>query len=361
MNRIDRYLIRTFLFGLFWSLLAFWAVFMIVDLVEHLDKFIDKGAPAKYVGLYYAYYSPYILILILPIAVLLATLFSVGFLSKRNELLAMRAAGLSLGRLSLPLLFIGLLIAGGVFYAGETVYPKAEANRLELADQFLRGAPRPSQVLLRDRFATGLDGRVFYFKTYNTVKGIGHDVTVQAFEDGRVVELWKMDELHFIDSVWMGFDGRHRLFANATDTIGEYVAFDMQEFPDWREVPVDFTRKRVDPKKTGYFELKAIVERMKSTGGQTTKEETELALKVAFPFLNFLVILIGFPIAARTKQSGMALNFGIAMGVTFILRVLIEVFRSLGHNGDIPASLAAWAPNIICFVAGMVILYRTRR
>jgi len=70
---------------------------------------------------------------------------------------------------------------------------------------------------------------------------------------------------------------------------------------------------------------------------------------------------VGFPIAARSKQTGMALNFGIAMGITFVLRVLIEVFRSLGHNGDVPAWLAAWTPNIVCLIAGVVILLKVRK
>jgi lipopolysaccharide export system permease protein len=149
MNRLDRYLMGRFLFSLVWSLVAFWAVFLIVHLVEHLDDFIDKGAPAKYVAVYYVYYSPYILILVIPIAVLLATLFSVGFLSKRNELLAMRASGASLVRLALPLLFLGLIVTGGVMAAGETVYPKAEARRTELEDRFVRRSSRDSPTVIR--------------------------------------------------------------------------------------------------------------------------------------------------------------------------------------------------------------------
>jgi lipopolysaccharide export system permease protein len=361
MTRLDRYLMRRFAFSFVWSMIAFWAVFIIVHLVEHLDDFMDKGAPAKFVALYYLYFSPYVLVLVMPIAVLLATLFSVGFLSKQNELLAMRAAGASLVRLALPLLFLGIVVTGLVMAAGETIYPEAEARRTELEDQFIRRSSSRTSTVLHDVFATGLDGRKFYFRTFNAVQGSGTDVTVQTTVSGRVTEMWEIKDLRYEDSVWIGDTGRRRIFSDTGDSVSQYTPFTALTFPEWKETPEDFVRKRVDPNRTGYRQLKAIIERMRNVGADTTEEDTELALKLAFPFLSFLVVLVGFPIAARSKQTGMALNFGIAMGITFVLRVLIEVFRSLGHNGDIPAWLAAWAPNIVCLIAGIVILLRVRK
>jgi lipopolysaccharide export system permease protein len=360
MTRLDRYLIRRFLFSFVWSLLGFWLVFIIVHLVEHLDDFIDKGAPAHFIALYYVYFTPYVLVLVVPIGVLLATLFSVGFLSKQNELLAMRAAGASLLRLALPLLFLGLMVTGAVMLAGETVYPQAEARRMDLEDRFVRHASNDSP-LERDLFAPGLEGRKFYFRSFNSMTGVGKDVTVQTTDRGRVIETWDIKELRYEDSTWIGINGQHRVFAESGDSASVYTPFVRLAFPEWKETPSDFVRKRVDPRRTSYSQLAAIIERMRNTGADTTVEETELALKVAFPFLNFLVILVGFPIAARTKQSGMALNFGIAMGITFVLRVLIEIFRSLGHNGDVPAWFAAWTPNIVCLIAGILILLKVRK
>lgn len=361
MKRIDRYLMSRFAFNFTWAMLAFWAVFLIVHLVEHLDDFIDKGAPAKFVALYYVYFSPWIIILVAPIGVLLATLFCVGFLSRRNELLAMRAAGVSLIRLSIPLLLLGLIIAGGIFVAGETIYPAAEEERQALEDQFVRKAPRPSQVMVNNLFAPGFEGRVFYFQRFNAVLGEGQNARVQEFHGGRVEQLWEFEQLEFEDSTWVGINGRSRVFAPTADSSALYASIDTMRFPGWQETPDDFIRKKVDPERVSYTTLKSTIERMRETGADTTVEETELALKLAFPSLSFLVVLIGFPIASRIKQSGMALNFGIAMGVTFVLRVLIEVFRSLGHNGDVPPMIAAWVPSIVCAVGGLLLLLRVQK
>lgn len=361
MNKIDRYIMRKFLFNFAWAMMAFWLVFVVVHLVEHLDDFIDKGAPLKYIVSYYLYFSPFILILVTPIGVLLATLFCVGFLSKRNELLAMRAAGVSLVRLSLPLLFLGLMVTGSVFVAGETVFPRSEEQRIELEAQFVRKAPRPKMTMVSNLFASGFDDRVFFFRRFNVIKGAGEGVWVQTFQQGRVMKLWEFEHFEYIDSVWTGIDARQRVFADSADSAGQYMQKDTVQFPEWKETPDDFVRKQIDPERTGYFRLKAAIARMNATGADTTVEQTELALKIAFPFLSFLVVLIGFPIAANTKRSGMALNFGIAMGVTFVLRVLIEIFRSLGHNGDVPPEVAAWVPNIVCLIGGLVALAKVRK
>jgi lipopolysaccharide export system permease protein len=302
-----------------------------------------------------------VLILVAPIGVLLATLFAVGFLAKRNELLAMRAAGLSLWRLAFPFLFMGLIVTGAVFAAGETVYPRAEIRRAELRMRVIKGTAQPAQMILQGLYVPGAGGRVYYFRTYNTAQNLGTGATVQTFAAGRLVESVEMRSLRYENSTWVGDNGDRRIFATTGDSVVQFETFESMAFPEWTETPADIVRKRIDPQQMTYRELKEAVERVRRTGGDPVEEETELALKLAFPLISFIVVLIGFPIAARTKQSGMALNFGIAMMITFVVRVLYEIFRSLGHNGEVTPLLAAWAPNIICLVAGIAVLFRVRK
>ena len=116
MRILDRYLIRQFCFALIFSLIAFWVIFLVVDLVEHVDKYIDKQASVSLVIKYYLYFTPYILVLSLPVAMLLSCLFSLGQLAKHNELTAMKSAGISLHRILLPLFVLSFLIS--VFVIG---------------------------------------------------------------------------------------------------------------------------------------------------------------------------------------------------------------------------------------------------
>jgi lipopolysaccharide export system permease protein len=184
-----------------------------------------------------------------------------------------------------------------------------------------------------------------------------------------------MKRLSYQDSTWVGEEGGIRTFDPTGDSLAGYEAFNKTYFPEWSETPEDVVRKRVNPQQMTYRELKQTVGRLRGTGGDPTLEETELALKIAFPIINVIVVMIGFPIAARTKHSGMALNFGIAMMITFVVRVLFEIFRSLGHSGSLrpllaevapqyvpDASLiAAWTPNAICLLIGVIALLRVRK
>jgi lipopolysaccharide export system permease protein len=366
LSRIDRYLTGKFVFNFFWSMLAFWTVFIIVDLVENLDKFIDKGVPFTYVALYYVYYSPYVLILVAPVGVLLATLFAVGFLAKTNELLAMRAAGMSLWRLAVPFLIMGLIVTALAFTAGETIYPEFEKRRVELRERSIKGTVEPARMLLQNVFVTGAEGRIYHFRTFNTKQNLGTDVTVQTIAQGRLTKTVETKRLWYQDTIWVAEEGGIRTFDPVGDSATGYESFQQTFF---------VVRKRVNPQQMTYRDLRRSVDRLHKTGGDPRLEETELALKIAFPFINLIVVMIGFPIAARTKHAGMALNFGIAMMITFVVRVIYEIFRSLGHSGslrpllaDISPSLvphasviAAWAPNVICLVAGLIALSRVRK
>ncbi len=325
--------------------------------------------------LYYAYYTPYVLILVAPVGVLLATLFSVGFLAKSNELLAIRSAGISLGRVSLPFLAMGLAVTLAVFAAGETVYPQFERKRADLRESLIKGNVEPARMLLQNVFMVGAEGRVYHFRSFNTKQNLGTDVTVQTIADGRLVQTVEMQRMWYEDSSWVAENGGIRTFATSGDSVVAFEAFKMTVFPGWTETPEDVVRRRVNPQHMTYKELSQTVRRLRGTGGDPTMEETELSLKVAFPLINLIVVMIGFPIAARTKQSGMALNFGVAMMITFVVRVLYEVFRSLGHGGALrplladlntswvpyASTVAAWAPNAICLVAGLIALSRIRK
>lgn len=375
LSRIDRYLTGKFVFSMLWSMLAFWVVFIIVDLVENLDKFIDKGVPFTYVSLYYIYYTPYVLILVAPVGVLLATLFSVGFLAKTNELLAIRSAGVSLWRVSLPFLVMGMLVSALAFAAGETIYPQFERKRTDLRERLIKGASEPARMLLQNVFVVGAGGRVYHFRTFNTMQNLGTDVTVQTIERGRLIQTVEMKRLRYQDTIWVGESGGIRRFDPTSDSVIGFETFNTTFFSDWKETPEDVVRKRVNPQQMTYRELSQAVRRLRGTGGDPTMEETELALKVAFPLINLIVVMIGFPIAARTRHSGMALNFGIAMIITFVVRVLYEVFRSLGHGGALrplladlapsmvphASTIAAWTPNAICLVFGLIALSRVRK
>ena len=125
MNKISRYVLKEFLSFLWYILLAFSIIFILVDLVENADKFIDGKMQFHLIALYYFFYLPYILILTIPVAMLLATMFSLGRLVGDNEITALKASGVSLYRILTPLYILSLVIGVIVLVFSEFVVPKA--------------------------------------------------------------------------------------------------------------------------------------------------------------------------------------------------------------------------------------------
>ena len=132
MTILDRYLSRKFVFNLIFAIMAFVVIFLVIDLIENVDKFIDRKTKLSVVALYYIYYIPYIISLTLPISMLLACLFSIGSMSRHNEIVAQKTAGLSLYRIFLPVFVLAILISilAGLF--NELVVPKSNQARLDI-------------------------------------------------------------------------------------------------------------------------------------------------------------------------------------------------------------------------------------
>lgn len=366
MKRLDRYLVGRFLFAFVVGLGAVWIVFVVINLVERLDRFIDRGAAFGEVVLYYVYYSPWVILLAMPIAMLLAALFSVGYLARRHELLAMRAAGVSLWRICAPLLAIGIFMSGSAFAFGEMVWPKAEQARDAIGRKYLASNPNRGGIILANHIAGGRDGRVFYFRSFNLKSAVGEGVLVQTMDGGRVRSTLECRTLRFEDSVWVAIDGRIRYFnpnsePSSESTSANFDAFERRAMPEWEEKPEELIRQHVDPNRMGYWELKSAITFMQKTGVDATAARTDLLYKLSFPLLNFVVVLFGVPVAARTGDRGMALNFMIALAVTIFFRVIIEVFRSLGKEGTVTPSVAAWTPIAVFLILGVVMLFRARR
>ena len=135
---LPRYLRHHFINILTFCLLSVILLFLVFDLVENLDKFMDRKVSWNVVLMYYIYYIPYILVLIMPVATLLAAVFSVGSLAKHNEMVAMKALGFSLYQVMITILFLGFLVSLLTFALAEAVVPPANQKREEISRQPIR-------------------------------------------------------------------------------------------------------------------------------------------------------------------------------------------------------------------------------
>ncbi len=380
MRILDRYLIRQFCFALIFSLIAFWVVFLVVDLVEHLDKFIDKHTSFFLVIKYYFYYTPYILVLSLPVAMLLSSLFSLGQLAKHNELTAMKSAGISLYRILLPIFILSFLISLFVIGFGGSIVPLTYQKMMEVKTVEIEKGKRERNLILQNIFVQAEDGIIFHLSNYDTKERLGKDVLVQRFERNRLKEEIRAKRVRWKNNGWLFEDGVERIFSDSLADLGrsedlarakhdslpsnpaeKYQAFDKLFRLDLKIKPEALSRRQKKPDEMGYFELADYVKIKKRSGQVVAKETTDLHLKIAFPFVSFIIVLFGAPLAANPKRSGLAIGFAISLFISFVYYTLIRMGQSFGYSEKLPPLLAAWAANILFAILGTILLVKAKK
>lgn len=344
VRRFDRYVLREFMLLLALSLIAFVAIFAIVDLFEKIQEFMDGHATAWTVARYYAYKVPYVVVNVLPIALLMSTFLTLGQMSRFNELTAMATAGVSTGRIIVPLLIVALAAVGVSFALNEAVVPEATRRREAIID----GEVRRRQVREPSEFANvsalGRDGRVYLVKLYLVHEKRMHDVLVTELRRGAIVRRVDARSARWDGSQWVFEDGVARIFGPDGE---EATPFDRLAMPELSEQPEDFQKAPERPDEMGFIRLADYVERLRQSGLRVEKYQVQLDLKLAFPWINFIVVVMGAALAARLRNPNAAIGFGISVFTAFFYYGLMRAGQALGQGGSLPPLVAAWGANAV--------------
>ena len=363
MNILDRYLLKRFFITFFVSILCFIIIFDLVNLVERLGSYLEAGARFVDVFMYYVYFTPFIVVLTCPIATLLASIFSIGLLAKNNELTAMKAAGVSLYRITGTLFTGGIVIAVGLWFFGEMILPNANDLKNVIMAEKIERRPSDRSTVYSDQMFQGLHGRIFLFTNYVTKSATGENVIVQVFDGKKLNQVITAKKLTWRDSVWVGSGVVIKDFGDF-DRDPEPIkntAYDSLVFKDFGEKPSYFEDwfSRQDPLSMDYFKLKKFIVVSRALGKDVTKQIVDLENKVAFPFINVIIILIGVSLASNPRRSGLGISFGVSMAISFVFYTCVKIAIEFGHEGDIPPLLAAWGTNVIFLLLGTFLLIRT--
>lgn len=354
---LDRYLSREFLKALFFSLIAFVLIFILVDVFEKIDIFIDARAPYPLVVLFYIYQVPFITILTLPVAMLLASMATISQMSRHHEIVAMKAAGLSIYRIFAPLLILGFLISLSVMIIGETVVPytnqkKGNLERIQIKRQNVQ-EPGFRYNLLYD----GTKGRQYFIKKYDITKETMDSVSIfQVNQQNRILQ-----RIDAAKGIWTGRSWLlesviiRRFQQDGTEISDSLLKY---KLTDADENPTSFTKRELLPDEMGFVELRQYIDRLKRSGGNVQQSIVDLYLKISFPFANFIILLFGLPLLSNSRKSSATSGFALSLLICFVFWGLLQTGRALGHSATLSPVLAAWLPNIIFGVIGAFLLYR---
>jgi lipopolysaccharide export system permease protein len=354
---ITRYLLRRFLGIAVFTSIASVLVYITVDLMENLDKFIDTNTPAEQIVRYYVYYTPQILVTILPVILLLTTVFSLGGLVRRMEVTAMKAGGISPGRLMRLVAFWALIASGLSFLVSETLVTDTARERMEI---YRTAVKRKPQGLRQN------SGRIYFqndehsfltLENYSVEAGRGRRASFIQVKDGRVVWRVDADTLVHTSEGWVlrkGEERRLKPFVSARN-------FTLRPFPELKLKAGDVETLQAVPEEMNLRELRAFIERQKQAGAFTRRWEVNAQGKMAGPLANFVIVLFGVPLALRRHRAGIMLGFGLSLLSAFAYYGLQVVCQNLGYKGLLTPMQSAWLPNAAFALAALLLYWRVDR
>ncbi|MBT4485184.1 MAG: YjgP/YjgQ family permease [Candidatus Latescibacteria bacterium] len=374
MRKVSLYVLKEFLSFLWYIILAFIAIFVLVDLVENFDGFIDNKLKSGLIFLYYIFYLPYIVVLTLPVSMLLATMFSLGRLGGDNEIIAAKASGISLYRILLPLYVFSFLMGFVVMFFAESFVPRTNLYREDIMMQKNEYKFTLSRNREMDRnmvYLSNNDGRIIFARSYSSTNKIARNVFI--IEQTQISTNENNNSDMKRESLLSRIDARYMIFSNEMWTLHNAV---VRTFTDNGEVlehhktlpapfitrkPSDFARIDLKPDEMNYFQLSKYIEKVNDMGGDASDRLVDLFLKISFPFVSFVIVFFGAPMAAGSTKRGKTASFGIALVIAFIYYSLVHACQVLGRNNALEPFTAAWLPNLLFFCVGLFMLAHAKK
>ena len=356
MILLSRYLLKELLTFFLATLAAILIVYLCVEFLQKADDFIRAQATIVQVGKYFVYSVPSMATEAIPVAALIATLLSLGTLSRHNEIIAMRAGGLSFGRIMAPLLAGGVLMAALGFVNNEFIMPlySAKANTIRNVEI----GKKQRVVVFRQRrlWLRGPDNSIVNIDLVSPDRDRMFDLNIYKLNpDFTVRERITAKSLAWENGAWRLHDSRKYVFS------GDRVRVSSADGEAYNVVdaPEDLGMVVKKSEEMNITELWDYVRKLRSSGYNAVRYEVDLQHKLAFPLSSLLMVMIAAPLSIhRVRSGGPGRSIAVAVVIAFAYWALMSVGMALGRSGALPPTAAAWLSNIVVAAAAGTAIVR---
>jgi LPS export ABC transporter permease LptG len=359
MRRLDRYVVRHFLLAYFYCIAGFISIWFIFDVSDNISTFLDQRISRLLILQYYLTQVPQILVILLPVALLLALLFCLGRMSRSNEIVSMLTSGVSLPRILAPLLAIGLLTTAASTAMNYSMAPHGEYAHKKLLED--PQSSRRQMGLTAQIFRNRTDNRTWFiqqfyagenvFNTVHIVQQDANDNIVKTYIATRAIyqpetHAWELQQLKIVHYDEAG---------NVTQTIPYTESL---VIADWSETPFRLSSANLRAEHLSVPELRDYLQ-FNSDFPPTLLAPfaTHLQYRVALPWTCAVVALIAASLGIGYSRRGILSSVAVAILLVFAMNFVVHLFLALGEGARIPTWAAAWTPNIIFGLIGLVLLY----
>ncbi len=348
---------RELLGPLSFSVAAFTSIMVAGDLLFQLARMLVDGSVSVGTALaVFALGFPRVMVLVLPMSTLLGTLLCYSRLSAASEIVAMRAAGVSLQRVMAPAVALAVAVSCVTVALNETVVPRANRRSERIMWEIgARGDPSVQRNLVMKELEAGALRRLVYADVYDGRRQLFQKVTVQEFEDGRLSRVTEAAAARWDEDRWWFEDGVVYTIIDGYRVAS--VRFARQE-ARIAHGPSQVARGALTPKEMSARELREHIEDLASQGLGVRGLLVELYLKIAIPFASLVFGLVGAPLGIRTRRASTSLGFGMSILIIFVYYVIMSLSCAVAERGSVPPALGAWFSNVVFGASGAFMMAR---
>jgi lipopolysaccharide export system permease protein len=357
VRALDRYVFTEFwkIFGT--AALGFPILLYVIDSTDNLDKYLSRHLGIGRIALSYLYWLPDSMFMALPAAVLFATVFAIGSLTRHSEITAAKASGISFHRLIAPIA-VGAVMASVIGLVIGELAPVANKLRLDIIEPDRAGA-----TLERFNFAyAGENGRVYKIGALRVAQKQIDGLTIERKGSGPKYPSYVVSgsggSYNPKTHSWMVNKGAMHIIPDSLHNVT--FAFDSVLDKSFTEEPRQLTLAQRAPADMGFRELGRFIDSMARSGADVNALKVERMLKLVIPITCVIIFMFGAPLATSSQRGGTAYGIGLSLATTLIFLVMIQLTRGIGGHGQIPAALAAWLPSMLFGVTGAILLTRVR-
>lgn len=355
---LDLYVLRRFFYYLLLLAAIFIFLFEAFTFFELLDDIARHRIPFLTVMNYFRYLTPYLLYSLAPLATLVAALVTLGIMSKNNEIVAIKASGVSLYRLSLPLLLAGSVLAGALVLMDDTYLPYANQRQDALRNQ-IKGKP-PQTYTRPQRWIFGEGSKVYHYDLFDPEQNLFGGLSVVELDPANFEMKRRVfaTRAHWSDAekVWELENGWVRDFSGGT--VSRFDKFMVTALPELTESPSYFKREVRQASQMSWTELRRYIAGLQRAGFDAANLRVQWHVKLAFPLIAPVSILLAIPFAFLVGTRGAVSGIAVGVGIGIAYWIMSRLLEALGGVGQLPPLLAGWSPDIVFFFLGMYFFFK---
>jgi LPS export ABC transporter permease LptG/LPS export ABC transporter permease LptF len=362
---LDEYVVREFLNTFVLVLSGFVMLMLVFTFFELVGDILRNKIPLTTVGAYLVNLTPSMLYLISPLAVLIAVLVTFGVLNRNSELIAMKATGISLYRLVVPIVSIAAILSVCLFLFDEFYLPQANRKQEALRNT-IKGRPpqtflHPEQKWIFGQPRPGEPGRIFYYQFYDPDKNEFANMSLFEFNTAT----FALSRRVFAARVFWDAGSASWRFQNGWErnidgpNVSDYREFVLTGFPEIHEDPSYFKKENLQSQEMNFGQLDRYINDLRQSGFDTMRLRVALWHKLAYPLIAIVMAVLAIPFALSMGRRGSLTGIAVAIAVALAYWVVDGLFGAMGTVNYLPAGLAAWSSDILFGLVGGYLLLRT--